>query len=198
MLHNLMICPVLTSRSLVRRQYYRSTVSDLYASLVPLLRAERIYTHADRLIPANSRGENPEIRIFEDTFPHLELQQWLNDDCMNGIAALLCYALTDPSCKVKHYEDSCGIFHSYAFSYFTRGNNDPVTLHNMCKAGKYWKRPLWIIPIHRVNHWVLAVVSHFDKKIFLYDSFGYAFRPAWESDIPVTILFTICVVATKC
>ena len=190
---------VLTSRyrcPLVHRQYYRSTVPDLYASLVPLLCAERIYTHANRLIPADTHDGNPEIRIFEDTFPHLELQQWLNDDCMNGITALLTYGLTDPKCKIKHYQNFCSIFHSYAFSYFRDGNRNATTLHSMSKHGKYWKRPLWIIPIHRVNHWVLAIVSHLDKKIFMYDSFGHAFRAAWEADVLVTTMLTVCGVAT--
>jgi Ulp1 family protease len=134
-----------------------------------------------------TRNDNPEIRLYPTTFSRLKGTEWLNDDCINGVAALLVYALTDPSSSIIHHEDTCGIFSSYAFAYFKEGNDNGFSLHSLCKSAKYWKRPVWLIPIHCTNHWVLAIVSHHDRQIFIYDSFGYTHRRHWEADIAVTI-----------
>jgi hypothetical protein len=119
---------------------------------------------------------------------HAQLEnpdEWLNRDCVSTLATFLSYSLTDPLSCVPHFVKMCGVFNSQAFTYAINSPYNDHGLHNWCKGAKYWKHPVWIVPIHRLNHWVVAIVSHYDKQIYMYDSFGFRHKLGWKREIKV-------------
>jgi Ulp1 family protease len=137
----------------------------------------------------DDRDENPEIFFEGRSFERLRHRRWLNRDCVSTLAAFLVYELTNPALSgITHYETMCGVFDSQAFSYVERGTFCNLSLYNWCKGAKFWKRPVWLIPIHRKDHWVLAVVCHNDQRIYMYDSFGQCSKKAWEREVEVSDL----------
>ncbi|KAJ7684055.1 hypothetical protein B0H17DRAFT_842052, partial [Mycena rosella] len=49
---------------------------------------------------------------------------------------------------------------------------------------KFWEKPLWLIPIHRIEeeHWVLAFVDVGHQQILFFDSLGVQGH-GWRQDI---------------
>ncbi|KAJ2915403.1 hypothetical protein MD484_g5010, partial [Candolleomyces efflorescens] len=88
---------------------------------------------------------------------------WLDDDCINPLAALLQFKMLEqhgPSSKAGR----CSIFSSF----------DMVQESNLwarTKRLEYWKTSVWIIPIFQHSHWTLAVVQYRTSRIYLFDSF---------------------------
>ena len=114
----------------------------------------------------------------EDLNRLLQPYAWLNDVCINGGSqAILRYfgssgALCDPA-----------LFSTWVIATHLLGDDDALWRHSRV-AAEFWKKDIWLIPIHRDgNHWTLAIVYWRKKRIAYFDSFSS--KRAFETDVKV-------------
>ena len=109
---------------------------------------------------------------------------WLNDDAINSIAQLIQFSLLHQDFFTN--SKNCAIFGSHIFT-LAAHNAKIKTIHRNCHHTIYWKRRLWIFPIHRpaAHHWVLAIVVPRRRTIFVYDSLGMYGQDSWGDDLRV-------------
>jgi hypothetical protein len=143
-----------------------------------------------------SRMESPKAslaRMFYDkygnklTFEVKELEilrsptAWLNDGCVNTGAALL-QSLLQPA------QSSCTIFSTFLLTLIEQNRSNEDLWRNTHQTS-YWRSDLWVIPIHRPDHWVLCLVYPRIHQMLLFDSF--ATRTPWKTDVP-NIVQLVC------
>ncbi|KAK1224570.1 hypothetical protein PQX77_012524 [Marasmius sp. AFHP31] len=106
--------------------------------------------------------------------------RWLDDECINGCAALLQKNLRDPNVD-------CAILSTFIVPEALKNSMRTETTWRNSYRTEYWTKPVWIIPIHDAeeHHWGLAVVRVAKEEIHIFDSFGsQAFVARW---VPVSL-----------
>jgi hypothetical protein len=96
-------------------------------------------------------------------------KDWLNDECINSITALIHYRLLDSNQRSN--ASDCAVFSSVIFTLMTTDATDERLWRN-ARRSRYWKCRTWLFPIHYLNHWVVAMVLVREGVVYLYDSFG--------------------------
>ena len=96
---------------------------------------------------------------------------WLNTSAVHNTARLLQCRIQDSSPKLYPYAADCAVLPPQVFS-ATENNAGDDTLYRMCKRSRWWATHVWLVPIHRKDHWVLGVLHHYSAEIWFYDSFG--------------------------
>ncbi|KAK1222720.1 hypothetical protein PQX77_014425 [Marasmius sp. AFHP31] len=108
---------------------------------------------------------------------------WLDDECINGCAALLQKNFGDPAVD-------CAVLSTFIVPEVLKNNMRTETAWRNSYRTEYWARPIWIIPIHdgEEHHWGLAVVRVAKEEIHIFDSFGsQEFIAKWVPRIQVVI-----------
>ncbi|KAK1234210.1 hypothetical protein PQX77_002586 [Marasmius sp. AFHP31] len=109
--------------------------------------------------------------------------RWLDDQCINGCAALLQRTL-----RVSDFE--CAVLSSFAVPELLRHGSRTETAWRLVRNTEYWTKGTWVLPIHdeALQHWALAVVRIEKEEIHIFDSFGSrSFVSGWLSKIQVVI-----------
>lgn len=103
--------------------------------------------------------------------------QWLSSGCINGCAALF-------QAMFSNQKDHA-LFSTYNITHIRNDDDDQVLWRNT-RGTRFWKRRIWILPIHRErqSHWVLAIVQVADRRITLFDSFAQGSK-VWSTDVKV-------------
>ncbi len=110
---------------------------------------------------------------------------WLDDVCINACAALLQTFFSAPQLPSCEASRSCAIFSTHDLVRVREDTPDEYFWRQV-NATQYWKKPTWIIPIHRPSpesHWVLCIARPHAHVLFLFDSFGH--RGSWTRDVEV-------------
>ncbi|KAF7299371.1 hypothetical protein MIND_00886400 [Mycena indigotica] len=105
----------------------------------------------------------------------LHRKRWLNNFCLNGVAAIIMQNFMSPT-------SSCALLSTLDLHRVQYGTDDSVLWHHLAPT-LYWEKDLWLIPIHRrqQQHWVFAIASKQEQLLFIYDSFADA--TGWNSDL---------------
>ncbi|KAF7290656.1 hypothetical protein MIND_01305900 [Mycena indigotica] len=76
--------------------------------------------------------------------------RWLNNFCLNGVAALVMKNFASP-------DISCALLSTLDLHRVQYDTNDSVLWHHLAPT-EYWNKELWLIPIHRrqQQHWVFC------------------------------------------
>ncbi|TFK54454.1 hypothetical protein OE88DRAFT_1624486 [Heliocybe sulcata] len=104
----------------------------------------------------------------------------LNDECVNGCAALLFTDLV-PQDERNHI----AVFSTLILS-LVRQQVPDEELWKYTRRYRYWERGIWVIPIFRpgprgcIGHWTLGIVNHAFQYIFHFDSL--AAQDVWQDD----------------
>ncbi|KAK1223885.1 hypothetical protein PQX77_013219 [Marasmius sp. AFHP31] len=109
--------------------------------------------------------------------------RWLDDQCINGCAALLQRTL-----RVSDFD--CAVLSSFVVPELLRHGSRTETAWRLVRDTKYWTKGTWVLPIHdeAEQHWALAVVRIEKEQIHVFDSFGSrSFVSGWVSKIQVVI-----------
>ncbi|KAG6849090.1 hypothetical protein H0H93_011358, partial [Arthromyces matolae] len=109
--------------------------------------------------------------------------QMLNDTCINGLASLLQYRLSDPSHVNSHLAAQGAIFNTFDLPLLQTPITD-VDLWRRVHKTEYWAKQFWILPIHRpapALHWVVCCIVPGSRRILLFDSL--AGKEAWVSEL---------------
>ncbi|TFK51476.1 hypothetical protein OE88DRAFT_1644929 [Heliocybe sulcata] len=107
----------------------------------------------------------------------------LNDECVNGCAALLFTDLV-PRNDLQHIV----VFSTLLMTWIQDKVSDERLWWNV-RHYQYWERGIWVIPIFRPNlqggigHWTLAIVNHVFHYIFHFDSL--ASEDVWHDDTKI-------------
>ncbi|KAK0457238.1 uncharacterized protein EV420DRAFT_1549515 [Desarmillaria tabescens] len=109
----------------------------------------------------------------------------LNDDVMNGCAALLSDAFP---------ESSTVLFSTYDLAAL-RDESESETIWRYTRKLKFWMYTQWVIPIHRKHqvHWTVATVNLTTKTLELFDSLADALES--ERDIQDVLRFVEMITA---
>ncbi|KAK1225825.1 hypothetical protein PQX77_011236 [Marasmius sp. AFHP31] len=110
-------------------------------------------------------------------------ERWLDDECINGCAALLQNNFWDPNVN-------CAIFSSFVLPEVLKNSMRTETAWRNSYRTEYWTKSIWIIPIHDAeeHHWGLAVVRVAKEEIHIFDSFGsQEFVARWAPRIQVVV-----------
>ena len=102
---------------------------------------------------------------------------WLNDDCIHiGAEVILRHIGT----SATHGDPV--FFSTYLLPSQKKSDEG---LWRLCKKmPEFWKKDLWIFPLHRnADHWTLTLVYWKKRRIAYFDSF--ASKSAFKSDVPV-------------
>jgi hypothetical protein len=111
---------------------------------------------------------------------------WLNDVCINGGALLLQGHLSSSTSLYAQHSQQCAVLSSFDLLRI-RYNRSDDDIWNHTRGSRYWEKNIWILPIHRPDHWVLCVASVSTRNLLLFDSLGT--KQTWQRDIPVSIIF---------
>lgn len=100
----------------------------------------------------------------------------LNDDCLNGCAALLLNIFP---------HSSCAIFSTLLVKNIQDSRAPEGAIWRLSRQTQYWSKKMWILPIHRPNtqHWVVCSINPELGSIHLFDSFGE--KKPWQFDFLV-------------
>ncbi|KAK1233221.1 hypothetical protein PQX77_003630 [Marasmius sp. AFHP31] len=123
-----------------------------------------------------------ELDEDEDTLP-LQWELPVDDECINGCAALLQCNFHDP--KV-----SCAILSTFVIPEVLKNSMRTETAWRSAYRTQYWAKPIWVIPIHDKDqhHWGLAVVRVEKEEIHIFDSFGsHDFVERWLPKIQLVV-----------
>lgn len=142
-------------------------------------------------LPLPRRLRNAQDRtLFEfgqDEYARLsKIGARLNDECINGLAALIQTRLTASSNAGESAAASrCGILTTHAMLY-VRCHLTELPLWRITRPTRYWEKDTWVVPIHRLaeEHWVMAVILPYQRRVYLFNSF--ASSRGWKRDIPVS------------
>jgi Ulp1 family protease len=109
----------------------------------------------------------------------------LNDVCLNGGAAVLYRYISSqyPPCTQR-----CALLSTFDLVRI-RGNLSDAILWRNIRHTLYWRKSVWILPVHRprpAGHWVLAIIYTDAQEIHLFDSL--ASRQAWLGDVEVSLI----------
>lgn len=110
---------------------------------------------------------------------------WLDDVCINACASLLQNFFSAPQLPSCEASRSCAIFSTHDLVRVREDTPDEYFWRQV-NATQYWKKPTWIIPIHRPSpesHWVLCIARPHVHVLFLFDSFGH--QGSWTRDVEV-------------
>ena len=94
-----------------------------------------------------------------------DINAWLNDICINQCASLLYHYCDSPA------KQRCAIFSSFDINTIRQDSVKDPLWRGICHT-EFWRRPIWLIPIHRNNHWLLCVVDTRRRELICFDSFG--------------------------
>ncbi|KAJ7632871.1 hypothetical protein FB45DRAFT_746128, partial [Roridomyces roridus] len=138
-------------------------------------------------------GDLPNLWIEPDDINRISSRtQRLNGFGLNGVAASLdtIFANAWISPNTAANAATCAVFSTYDLPRIRYKCSD-TELWRFVAPLKYWGKRLWLIPIHRQaeEHWVFAVVSVPDRRIFFFDSLSQ--RQGWRRDIrDIMVLIT--------
>lgn len=104
----------------------------------------------------------------------------MNDVCINGGAALMQRRFAALN---AHASGSFSILSTHDIPR-VRGTCSDSELWRWIGPLVYWEKPVWILPVHRRNHWLLAIIVPEQRQLFLFDSF--AEETPWKRDIKVS------------
>ena len=96
----------------------------------------------------------------------------LNDVCINSTAALLQQLWTQPGDISERHSSRCAIFSTFDLI-MVRYNCPPKEVHRRTAKIQYWKKDIWILPIHRTSptaHWVMCVIYTRSQELLFFDS----------------------------
>ena len=108
----------------------------------------------------------------------LQPYAWLNDECINGGSQAI----------LRHFSSArapshTSLFSSWVITTHLSGDDDALWRHSRV-AAEFWKKDIWLIPIHRDgNHWTLAIVYWRKKQIAYFNSFSS--KRAFETDVKI-------------
>jgi hypothetical protein len=125
-----------------------------------------------RIMDLDVTRHRPELEFDVDTQLRLsQRNEWLNTAAVDNTARLLQCRIQDCPHKLYHIAADCAILPSTVIS--TIENNAPdYDLYRACMRSRWWATHVWLVPIHRVDHWVLGIINHHLAEIWFYDSFG--------------------------
>jgi Ulp1 family protease len=101
----------------------------------------------------------------------------LNDVCLNGGAAILQDSL---STTFPNTSNRCALFSTFDLVRIRYKASDDDIWRNI-RRSSYWLKTIWILPIHRPEHWVLCIISVNSRELFLFDSF--AAQHPWRREV---------------
>ena len=111
----------------------------------------------------------------------------LNDVCINSTAGLLQQLWTRPGDISEQHSRRCAVFSTFDLI-MVRYNCPPKEIYRRTAKIQYWKRDIWILPIHRTvpaAHWVMCVIYTRSQEIFFFDSL--ADKSLWQREMQVRI-----------
>ncbi|KAG2008989.1 hypothetical protein CC2G_014365 [Coprinopsis cinerea AmutBmut pab1-1] len=111
----------------------------------------------------------------------------LDDDCINGGAALLQHLFTPLNSPTPGLSpaERCAILSTFSLVY-VKNKRGMMKVWDMEKATEYWSKELWLLPMHRpapVEHWVLCAIYPHHRQLLLFDSFGE--KEPWADELPL-------------
>ena len=108
----------------------------------------------------------------------LQPYAWLNDECLNGGSQAILRHF-----GASHAGVDPALFSTWVIPTHLSGDDDALWRHSRV-ATDFWKKNVWLIPIHRDgNHWTLAIVYWNKRRIAHFDSLGS--KHAFEMDVKV-------------
>jgi Ulp1 family protease len=142
---------------------------------------------SEREIPSYTGGIISRITVFPEAQERLYRRNaWLDDNAINSLSQLLHLRVQQQTFFLNNAR-ACAVFSSHMFALAAK-NVSSRTLYRNCRYTRYWKRDVWILPIHQPDalHWRLAVVAHARATIFIYDSQGISPDARnWAEDLKV-------------
>jgi hypothetical protein len=125
-----------------------------------------------RVLDLDAARHRPELEFDVDTQKRLSHRNsWLNTSAVDNTARLLQCRIQDCPHKLYHIAADCAILPSTVIGTIERNASD-YDLYRACMRSRWWATHVWLVPIHRVDHWVLGVLNHHVAEIWFYDSFG--------------------------
>ncbi|KNZ77929.1 hypothetical protein J132_03206 [Termitomyces sp. J132] len=119
---------------------------------------------------------------------------WLNDVCINGIAALLMYEFSQATRITSEYSRQCALFSTFDLLMMHYNASDDK-LWQQTWSTEYWNKSVWILPIYwpQSKHWVMCTILPLKGEIHLFDSF--AEQLAWSNEVQVCFTLKLLVAA---
>ncbi|KAK1228054.1 hypothetical protein PQX77_008917 [Marasmius sp. AFHP31] len=109
--------------------------------------------------------------------------RWLDDQCINGCAALL-----QRNLRVADFD--CAILSSFVVPELLKHGLRTETAWRLVRDTEYWTKGTWVLPIHddAERHWALAIVRAEKEEIHIFDSFGsHSFVSGWVPKIQIAV-----------
>lgn len=110
----------------------------------------------------------------------------LNDECINSGALLLQYQLAhaadESNSSLGFDARSVALLTTHELVRVQYGVTDDQIWRSV-ERSEFWSKSVWILPIHRPQHWVLCIIYPERKTLHLFDSL--ADRRGWNADIKV-------------
>ncbi|KAJ7206085.1 hypothetical protein GGX14DRAFT_551559 [Mycena pura] len=146
-----------------------------------------------------SLDARPNLKIDSDDLNRLrQPTRWLNNFCVNGVAAAFQVLFGDPASATASHVARCAALSTLDLHRVRYNATDAVLWHHLAPT-KYWEKSIWLIPIHRRSqaHWVLIAVSVVDRTLYLFDS--YSQKKGWDDDLPdvMTLITRMVVLANR-
>ncbi|KAJ7841963.1 hypothetical protein B0H13DRAFT_2205233 [Mycena leptocephala] len=134
-----------------------------------------------RQLPAPSGGRGDTLEIDDlDTLTNPRGR--LNGFCLNGVAGALHAFFSRPDSPCRLEASNCAVMSTLDL-HRIRYNASDAEVWRFVSPTMFWNKSTWLLPIHRraEEHWVLAVIPVYQRRVFIFDSL--ASKGGWRRDL---------------
>jgi hypothetical protein len=117
----------------------------------------------------------------------------LTGSCLNAVAGALGAFFSRPDSPCRLEAANCAVLSTLDL-HRIRFNFSDTEVWRFLKPTMFWEKTTWLLPIHRhaEEHWVLAVIPVYQRRVFIFDSI--ASKSGWRGDLKVRSSLTLCLI----
>ncbi|KAJ7830384.1 hypothetical protein B0H13DRAFT_2433725 [Mycena leptocephala] len=150
---------------------------DAYSQSVGIVR-DRVR----RQLPVHPSGARGGTLEMDDLDSLTNPRGRLTGSCLNAVAGTLGAFFSRPDSPCRLEAANCAVL-STVDLHRIRFNFSDTEVWRFLKPTMFWEKTTWLLPIHRraEEHWVLAVIPVYQRRVFIFDSITS--KSGWRGDL---------------
>ncbi|KAJ7900475.1 hypothetical protein B0H13DRAFT_1622406 [Mycena leptocephala] len=145
-------------------------------------RQEIVRDRRRRQLPEPTPGVRGDTLEIQDLDTLTNPRGRLTGCCLNGVAAALHAFFRRPDSPCRLDAANCAVLSTVDLHRIRYKASDAEVWRFLSRT-TFWEKSTWLVPIHRrtEEHWVLAVIPVYQRRVFLFDSL--ASKAGWRRDL---------------
>ncbi|KAJ7920051.1 hypothetical protein B0H13DRAFT_220501, partial [Mycena leptocephala] len=141
-----------------------------------------VWDRVRRQLPVHPSGARGGTLEMDDLNSLTNPRGRLTGSCLNAVAGALGAFFSRPDSPCRLEAANCAVLSTLDL-HRIRFNFSDTEVWRFLKPTMFWEKTTWLRPIHRraEEHWVLAVIPVYQRRVFIFDSI--ASKSGWRGDL---------------